>query len=45
LIYPCGLFEALQQIEIPKESVAELRKMREEAEDAGDDDLFDELSK
>ncbi|ENP7380576.1 DEAD/DEAH box helicase [Vibrio parahaemolyticus] len=39
------LIEALQQIEMPKESVAELRKMREEAEDAGDDDLFDELSK
>ncbi|MDT3322026.1 DEAD/DEAH box helicase [Shewanella sp. SP1S2-4] len=39
------LIKALQQIEMPKESVADLRKMREEAEDAGDDDLFDELSK
>ena len=39
------LIEALQRIELPKESVEELRKMRDKAEDEGDDDLFNELSK
>lgn len=39
------LIEALQQIELPKESVEELRRMRDKAEDEGDDDLFNELSK
>ncbi|NVE89254.1 DEAD/DEAH box helicase [Vreelandella titanicae] len=39
------LIEALQQTEIPLESVSELRRQREEAEDNGDDELFNELSK
>lgn len=38
------LIEALQQIELPKESVAELRRMRDEAEDEGNYELADEIA-
>lgn len=39
------LIEALQQTEMPLESVSELRQQREMAEDNGDEELFNELSK
>ena len=39
------LIEALQQIEVPRESVAELRRQRDVAEDTGNNDLADELTK
>lgn len=38
------LIEALQHIETPQESVTELRRQREEAEDKGDNELFYELT-
>lgn len=38
------LIEALQQIELPKESVPELRRMRDEAEDEGNYELADEIA-